>query len=304
MDRTVERAIRQLEKKAAKAERLKERAATLLKEADDIETTKKPLFEALILKSAYAAGLDRLPFSAIVAGFETLRDASVATTTIDPPPSTRVDASGGLADDATIQLVVEIGRNTAPGRFAVLDQYLTWNGREGHWSGMVSPAVLAVFRSIFEPERLIVPNKADELVGEEHSNTSTEVFDNLATAVQPLDPPAMMSALTMEIHQRDPSNARDQIDEQPTTAANPAESTVPVTYVAPPAGEAIQGGSHAIPSSVGDHAAEPATTMGTSTTDAEPGAMATPSTPPEVPAQVLTRLPRSPFAGLRRRAGS
>ena len=130
MQKTVESTIKQLEKKAAQAERLRKRAAILLKEAADIEVTKKPLFEALILKSAYAAGLDRLPLSTIVVGFEALRDASVAKTMIDSPPrKPRVDAPGGLADKATIQLVVKIGRNTAPSRFVVLDQYLAWNGK-------------------------------------------------------------------------------------------------------------------------------------------------------------------------------
>jgi hypothetical protein len=303
MDKSVESAIRQLEKRAAKAERLKKRAATLQKEAADIEATRKPLFEALILKSAYAAGLDRLPLSTIVAGFEALRDVSEAKATMDLPSSApRVGTSGGLADDATIQLVVKIGRNTAPSRFAVLDQYLAWNGKEGHWSGVVNPAVLTVFKAMFEPERLIVSSPAVELAGEEPSNTSTDVFDNLATTVQHLDPPPTMSPLVTEIDQRNPSNACDQIDKQPTAAINPVESTVLAIEVAAEAGEGIQGSSYAIPS--GDDAAEPATTMGRSTTDAEPGAMAIPSTPPEVAGQVLTRLPRSPFAALRRRAGS
>lgn len=298
MDKTVERGIRQLEKKAAKAERLKERAATLLKEANDIEMTKKLLFEALILKSAYAAGLDRLPLSAIVAGFETLCDASVATATIDSPPSaTTVEASGGLADDATIHLVVKIGRNTAPSRFAVLDQYLAWNGKEGHWSGAVNPAVLTVFEAMFEQERIFFSKPLPELLGGESPNTSAGSCDNISNVVRHLDPSAT------EIHQREPNDARDQVDEQPTAAVDPVASTAPGTYAAE-GSEAIQGGSHVIPSSGNDAAAEPATGKGMSATDADPGASATPSTPSQVPGQVLTRLPRGPFAGLRRHGGS
>lgn len=222
MDKTVERAIRQLEKRAAKAERLKERAATLLKEADDIETTKKPLFEALILKSAYAAGLDRLPLSTIVAGFEALGDASEPKTRYDSTPSMRrIDASGSLADDATIHLVVKIGRNTAPSKFVVLDQYLAWNGKEGHWSGMVSPAVLTEFEAMFGQERILSSKLLPELLGGATPNTSARPCDTIANAVRPLDRPAT------EFHQRNPNNARDQIDEQPTAAVSrSAASTI------------------------------------------------------------------------------
>ena len=299
MNKAVERAIKQFEKKAVKAARLKERAATLLKEANDIETTKTPLFEALILKSAYAAGLDRLPLSTIVAGFEALGDASEAKAKNSSPPSMpRVDVSGDLADDATIHLVVKIGRNTAPSRFAVLDQYLAWNGKEGHWSGMVSPAVLTVFEAMFEQERILSSKLLPELLKNDTPNTSAGVSDNIANAVGPLGPPAT------EADQRNPNNARDEVDEQPPAAVNPVESRVPVTYVPVEGGEAIQGGSHVVPSSGNDAAAEPSTRETKSTTDAGPGALANPSTPPEVPGQVLTRLPRSPFAGLRRRAGS
>jgi hypothetical protein len=161
MDKATRRQIKSFEKSAEKAARLKEKAATLLKEADDIEIAQKPLFGAIILKVAYATGLDALPLSTIVAGFAALRGRSTleAGMTSQADFGLVVQQNGDGSDDdkpgeASIDLIVCIGRNTNPKRFAVLDQYLTWNGRNGEWSGKVTRAVLSIFEGLFEPRQL------------------------------------------------------------------------------------------------------------------------------------------------------
>ena len=71
----------------------------------------------------------------------------------DAPYMGFVDDKGNLAG-FEIDLIVDIGRNTSKERFAVLDQYLTWNGKDGEGSGRVTKAVLSIFEGLFEARRL------------------------------------------------------------------------------------------------------------------------------------------------------
>jgi hypothetical protein len=135
----------------------------LLKKAGDIQTTQRPVFDAIILKMAYAAGLDRLPLAAVVSGFATLHSISTTEFTpvsgADPVTAAKAVEREGDADvqanAVNIDLIVKISRNTAAKRFALLDKYLIWNGKEGRWMGKVSLPVLKLFEELFEPHRLI-----------------------------------------------------------------------------------------------------------------------------------------------------
>jgi hypothetical protein len=235
MDKATRRQIKSFEKSAEKAARLKEKAATLLKEADDIEIAQKPLFGAIILKVAYATGLDALPLSTIVAGFAALRGRSTleAGMTSQADFGLVVQQNGDGSDDdkpgeASIDLIVCIGRNTNPKRFAVLDQYLTWNGRNGEWSGKVTRAVLSIFEGLFEPRQLKYSMHDLKNAEGGSSNTSTHVVDNVANAVQDGDPTSSESSETVYgVRQAMGPDADDQTtDQAATTDPVPGEPQV------------------------------------------------------------------------------
>jgi hypothetical protein len=312
MDQTIRREIKRFEKRAETAARLRERAASLLEKAGDIEVAQKPVFDAILLKTAYAAGLDRLPLSTIVAAFATLKGASRAEGNpetfgakldfIPQPIGRGRDGQDVEADAATIDLVVKIGRNTAPGRFAALDEYLTWNGKDGHWSGKVSPAVLKIFEGMFEPERLIHAMQVHEFVENGSPNTSTDALDNIESATRRLDPtPAAFPAAT----EVDPADVHDHVGEQPTMI-EPASARL-ATGEAMKIGGAVEGRPQVISSSNSDQAADLSSNIGTAASDAQPGAVAGCGAPPGSSSSEPsgpTPVPRSPFAGLRRRSGS
>ena len=178
MDKATRRKINAFEKQAGEAARLRGKAANLLKKAGDIEVARKADFDAIILKTVYAVGLDALPLGAIVDGFAALSEASKLKKE-QTPGGDRVQS-----DEATIDLIVDIGRNTSKERFAVLDQYLTWDGKTGHWYGLVTKAVLPIFEGLFEPRRLTYSMHDLRDAEGGSSNTSTPGADNVAHPAQ------------------------------------------------------------------------------------------------------------------------
>jgi len=184
MDKATRRKIKLWERKGAETGRLKERAANLLKKASDAELVMKSTFKALIVKTAYSAGLDALPLEAVVTGMAGLAGVAKAQrAAVAKDPSVAVAKLGGddvKQDEGAIELIVEIGRNTSEKRFAVLDEYLTWNGRDGEWSGKVTPAVLTVFEALFEPRRLKYSVNELECPAGDSSNTACQTAENVA----------------------------------------------------------------------------------------------------------------------------
>jgi len=116
MDKATRRQIKKFEKGAEKAAQLKEAAARLLKKADDIQTSQRPVFDAIILKMAYGAGLDRLPLAAVVSGFAALHSISTAEFTpvsgADPVTAAKTGERESDADvqanEVNIDLIVKI----------------------------------------------------------------------------------------------------------------------------------------------------------------------------------------------------
>jgi hypothetical protein len=164
MDKAIRRQIKKFEKGAAKAVQLNEAAARLLKRASDIEATQKTAFDEIIVNSARAFGLDQLQLSAVISAFAALQSASIREFNPDASVANPVSAaetveSEGNAivqmSDSNIDLIVKISRNTSPMRFALLDEHLVWNGKEGRWTGKVTLAVLKQFEELFETHRLI-----------------------------------------------------------------------------------------------------------------------------------------------------
>jgi hypothetical protein len=277
MDKATRRQINAFEKRAGEAARLKGKAANLLKKAGDIEVAQKTAFDAIILKTAYATGLDALPLGAIVAGFAALSEASKQKKE-QRPGGDRVQS-----DEATIDLIVDIGRNTSEERFAVLDQYLTWNGKDGKWSGPVTRAVLSIFEGLFEPRRLKYSMHDLQNAESGSSNTSTPGADNVAHPPLDGEPASPESSDAVDVDNR-------TTGETATTTPVPAqpelrEVTPPELNQAPsPGGEdraAATGGQP--PETIGPIAA------------ADGQKPSAPSKP------AATGLPRSPLAGLRRR---
>ena len=275
MDKATRRQINAFEKRAGEAVRLKEKAANLLKKAGDIEVAQKAAFDAIILKTAHAAGLDALPLGVIVAGFAALWESSKRKKE-QAPDSDRVQS-----DEATINLVVDIGRNTSKERFVVLDQYLTWNGKNGEWSGSVTKAALTIFESIFEPRRLKYSTHGLQNLDIATSKTITPTAEKVAHA-----------ALGIEL---EPPESSDAIE-----VDNGISGEV-VTAVPVPAEREVQEATclelnKAIGSSREDSAAAtgglPSQTIGAiaATSGVNPFVMSKP---------MVAGLPRSPFAGLR-----
>jgi len=189
MDKAIRRQIKKFEKGANKAARLKEAAAQLLKRAGDIQAAQKPAFDAIILKSAYAAGLDRLPLGVVISGFAALHGTSTAefipnVSGVDAAsvaePVERERGADVQAGEANIDLIVKISRNTTPKRFALLDEYLVWNGKEGRWTGKVTLLVLRQFEELFEAHRLIYSLPASGFAENGASNTNASVTELLA----------------------------------------------------------------------------------------------------------------------------
>jgi hypothetical protein len=277
MDKATRRQIKKFEKGAEKAARLKEAAARLLKKADDIQATQKPVFDAIILKMAYAAGLDRLPLGAIVSGFATLHSSSTTefTTISDADPVSAVetvDRDGDAevqASEVNIDLIVKISRNTAPKRFALLDKYLVWNGKEGRWMGKISLLVLKQFEALFEPHRLIYSASASETAEEGASNTTTLADEAMA------------------------DDSKGAI-EPPTTDGETG------------AGEGGDPFASDGIISVKVASAEPSTTISSRADEDAPSDAAAGGTEPARSSEALatTAVPRSPFASLRRRGGA
>lgn len=278
MDKATRRQINAFEKRAGEAVRLKGKAANLLKKAGDIEVAQKAAFDAIILKTAHAVGLDALPLGAIVAGFAALSDASKPKEEQTPPGGDRVQSDG-----ATVDLIVDIGRNTSEERFAVLDQYLTWNGKNGEWSGPVTKAVLAIFEGLFEPRRLkySMHDLRDAEGGS--SNTSTPGADNVAHPAQDGVPASPESGDAVDVGNRTTGE---------TVTTIPVSAEPELREVTTPEPDEAAGTGR------GDSAAatggQPSATIG-------PIAAADGQNPSASSKPTAAGLPRSPLAGLRRR---
>jgi hypothetical protein len=296
MDKATQRRIKQCEKRAAEAARLKEKVANLLKKAGDVEAAQKSAFEVLIVKAAYAAGLDALPLEAVVSGMMGLAGVAKA----EPMPAAKdpvapAGKSGGddvQQDEGAIELVVDIGRNTSEKRFAVLDKYLTWNGRDGEWSGKVTPVVLTLFEALFEPRRLKYSVHELKSSGGESSNTPSQIIDNVADAMR-------LEEDIDSIHPVMSVDAGNQTLDQPeTTGPGSSEGTKGEAAtsgpdhkeVGPGPGGATEAGSYGL------H--DPQGTTGPVKSDTSTPAEEQAPSPSAKP--TTTRMPRSPFAGLRR----
>jgi hypothetical protein len=262
------------EKRAGEAARLKGKAANLLKKVGDIEVAQKAAFDALILKTAYATGLDALPLRAIVAGFAALSEAS------KPKQEQTPSTDHVQSDDDTIDLIVDIGRNTSKERFAVLDQYLTWNGKDGEWSGRVTKAVLSIFEGLFEARRLKYSKHDLQNAEGGSSNTITSGADNVSNAALGGDPASPESS--------------DAVDVGNWTAGE-AVTTTPV----PVEPELREAASSEIDEAAGaDRQGTAAGSTGQRPGPIHPAAAADDQKPSS--RSMAAGLPRSPFAGLRR----
>jgi hypothetical protein len=277
MDKATRRQIKAFEKRAGEAVRLKGKAANLLKKAGDIEVAQKAAFDAIILKTAYATGLDALPLGAIVAGFAALSDASKPKEE-QTPGGDRVQS-----DEATVDLVVDIGRNTSEERFAVLDQYLTWNGKDGEWSGPVTKAVLSIFEGLFEARRLKYSMHDLRNAESGSSNTSTPGADNVAHPAQDGEPASPEFRDAVDVDNRTPG-------ETVTTTPVPAEPELREA-TSPELDEAAGPGREDSAAATGG---QPPETIG-------PIAAAGGQKPSASSKPTAAGLPRSPLAGLRRR---
>jgi hypothetical protein len=277
MDKATRRQIKKFEKGAEKAAQLKEAAARLLKKADDIQATQRPVFDAIILKMAYAAGLDRLPLGVVVSGFATLQSTSTAEFTpvsgADPVTAAKTVERERDADvqanEVNIDLIVKISRNTAAKRFALLDKYLIWNGKEGRWMGRVSLLVLKLFEELFEPHRLIYSMPAPGSTEKTASNTTAVADEVLADDSIGATGPLTTEEKPGAGEGRDPSSS-DGIVSVKVASADPSTTLSPAAN---------------------DDASSDAAVGGT--------APARSSEPPAANA-----VPRSPFASLRRRGGA
>jgi hypothetical protein len=278
MDKATIRKINAFEKRTGEAARLRGNAANLLKKAGNIEVAQKAAFDAIILRTAHAVGLDALPLGAIVAGFIALSDASKPKKEEQTPGGDRVQS-----DEATIDLIVDIGRNTSKKRFKVLDQYLTWDGKIGYWYGPVTKAVLSIFEGLFEPRRLKYSSYDLQNAESGSSDTSTPDADNVAHPALDGEPASPASRDAVDVDNR-------TTGETVTTTPVPSdpelrEATTPeLNEAASPGGEdraAATGGQP--PEAIGPIAAAGGQ---------KPSAPSKPT---------ATGLPRSPLAGLRRR---
>jgi hypothetical protein len=297
VDKATRRKIKLWERKAAETARLKERAANLLKKAGDAELVKKSAFEALIVRTAYAAGLDALPLEAVVSGMAGL--ASLAKAEPMPAAKDRVapaDKSGGddvKQDEGAIELIVDIGRNTSEKRFAVLDKYLTWNGRVGEWSGKVTPAVLTIFEALFEPRRLKYSVNELKSSGGESSNTPSQTVDNVADAMR-------LEENIDNVHPVMSVDAGNQTLGQPeTTGPGPGEGATGEAATSEPDHEEVGPGPGGVTEAGSYGLQDPQGTTGPVTSDTSTPAEEPPPFPSAKPT-AITRMPRNPFAGLRR----
>jgi hypothetical protein len=272
MDKMTQRQIKKFEKGADKAARLKEAAARLLKKADDIQANQKPVFDAVILKLAYAAGLDRLPLGDVASSFATLRSTSTAefTSISDEDPVSAAEAAEGEGDadlqaSEIIDLIVKIGRNTAPKKLALLDKYLVWNGKEGRWTGKVSLLVLKLFEGLFEPHRLIYSVDVSESAESNAPNTIVPAGEFLAEG-----------STELRIGNGTQVDEGGKVSSSDGIPSVKVASTGPSTTVGPVAN---------------DDASSDAAASGT-----EPARSSEPL--------AAAAVPRSPFASLRRRGGA
>jgi hypothetical protein len=302
----MDKEIEAFEKRAERASRLKEKAAIFLKQASEIEAAQKPAFEAIILKAAYTAGLDRLPLKDLVTQFAKLQ-ASRREANPENEAEPGVEAFGRddeqiQAADATIDLTVKIGRNTTRKRFAVLDQYLSWNGKEGHWSGKVNPAVLKIFEELFEPKRLIHSAQMRDLVENGSPNTSPDIDCDVVSATGPDDLTPAKSAVRGDVNRAQPIAVHDHVAEQPVTiepvagerqeaeermdTAEPAEGPQETASV----GDSPEAGEMSSNAARGDAGADVVVSGGTGPQPGEP--------------PLVTPVPHSPFSALRRRSTS
>jgi hypothetical protein len=177
MEKSIKRQIRQFEKTATKVGLLNDAAARLLNRAKEIEVTQKAAFDDIVVKSARAFGLDRLPLSVVISGFAALQSTSTAefnpiASGADPVSAAEPVERDGDANVQAIDLIVRIGRNTTQQRFALLDKHLIWNGREGRWCGGVSLAILDQFKELFEPRRLIYSGSSSGSADDRATNTT------------------------------------------------------------------------------------------------------------------------------------
>lgn len=296
MDKTTQRRIKQYEKIAAEVAQLKKKAASLLKKADDVEAAQKSAFEALIVKAAYAAGLDALPAQAVFAGMADLAGVAKAE---GSPIAKNSAAAAQLGDDddqhdeGAIELIVGIGRNTSQKRFEVLSKYLTWNGRDGEWSGRVTPTALTKFEALFEPRRLKYTVHALQTAGGKSSNTSSQPVGNVSgtmkseediNSVHPVR--ACMPATRPRANRKRPGPVRaktQQAGPQPSEPDHEEVTTRPLG--------AIEAGSYGLQGPPGT-AGQVTSATSTPTEEQAPSPYAKPA--------ATTLSPRSPFAGLRR----
>jgi hypothetical protein len=292
MDKATRRKIKLWERKEAETGRLKERAANLLKKASDAELVMKSTFEALIVKTAYSAGLDALPLEAVVTGMAGLAGVAKAQrAAVAKDPSVAVAKLGGddvKQDEGVIELIVEIGRNTSEKRFAVLDEYLTWNGRDGEWSGKVTPAVLTVFEALFEPRRLKYSVNELECPAGDSSNTACQTTENVGDGMNFVAIDGIHSAMS--------ADAGDKLLDQPeTTGPIPGEGATGEAASSKPDREEV-GPQPEGAAAAGSYGLQDL--HGIETETSAPVEEQTPSAPGKPTA--TTRLPRNPFAGLRR----
>jgi hypothetical protein len=184
MDKRVARDVKKLAKNAAKAALLNERAAALLARAGKIEAAQKVDVRALIVRLVVANGLDQLAPAMIVDAFAKLGQAfkedghparSVMVTSANE--ADRIERGGSThADSANrgVDLIVKIGRNTTEARFALLNEHLHWSGKDGRWSGEVTPAALKMFEVEFEGHRLVYARPMPAFGDSGLANTATE----------------------------------------------------------------------------------------------------------------------------------
>lgn len=297
----MDKEIEAFEKRAERASRLKEKAAILLRQAREIEAAQKPAFEAIIVKAAYTAGLDRLPLKDLVTQFAKLQ---AATREANPESEAEpgVEAFGRhdgqiQAADATIDLTVKIGRNTTRKRFAVLDQYLSWNGKEGHWSGKVNTAVLKIFEELFEPKRLIHSAQLRDLVENGLPNTSPHIVCDVVSATGPDD---LKSPVTADVNRAQPMDVHDHVAEQPVTV-EPVAGERQEAEERMDTGEPVEGPQET--ASVGDSPQAGEMSSNAARGDARADAVVSGATSPQPgEAPLVSPVPRSPFAALRRRS--
>lgn len=178
MDKMTRRRLASFEEGAKKAEKLKVSAASLLKQADEIEINQKAAFESIVLKAIYAAGIEKLPLRRVIEVLASLapkpKSELVAADDVVPACET-FNADVGVKE---IDLCVRISRNAA--KFALLDRHLSWQGKNGYWRGKVSISVLEEFKANFREFQLEYLRYSPPDLDEVSSNAEAGTDDSSA----------------------------------------------------------------------------------------------------------------------------